>query len=184
MKVPLSWLREFVDVDLPPEVLAHRLTMAGTEVGSVDVIGGTWDNVFVARVASIDPHPNADRLKLATVSLHGKQVTVVCGAPNIAAGQAVAFARVGARLVDSRTGNIETLRAATIRGVESAGMVCSERELAIGDDHAGILVLPDDAPYRRSAERLSRRRDLSISRSRPTGPTACRSLALPARSPL
>ena len=146
MKVPLSWLKEFVDVELPPEELAHRLTMAGTEVASVDVIGGTWDNVFVARVASIDPHPNADRLKLATVSLHGEQVTVVCGAPNIAAGQAVAFARVGARLVDPRTGNAETLRAATIRGVESAGMVCSERELAIGDDHAGILVLPDDAP--------------------------------------
>ena len=146
MKVPLSWLKEFVDVDLPPDELAHRLTMAGTEVGSVEVIGGTWDNVFVARVASIDPHPNADRLKLATVSLPDEQVTVVCGAPNIAAGQAIAFARVGARLVDPRSGNIETLRAATIRGVESAGMVCSERELAIGDDHAGILVLPDDAP--------------------------------------
>ncbi len=146
MKLPLSWLREFVDVDLPPEELAHRLTMAGTEVGSVDVIGGTWDNVFVARVASIEPHPNADRLKLATVSLHDEQITVVCGAPNIAAGQAVAFARVGARLVDPRTGNAETLRAATIRGVESAGMVCSERELALGEDHAGILVLPDDAP--------------------------------------
>ena len=146
MKVPLSWLREFVDVDLPPEELAHRLTMSGTEVGSIDVIGGTWDNVFVAQVDSIDPHPNADRLKLATVSLHGEQVTVVCGAPNIAAGQLVAFARVGARLIDPRTGDLETLRAATIRGVESAGMVCSERELALGDDHAGILVLPDDAP--------------------------------------
>ena len=146
MKVPLSWLKEFVDVDLPPDELAHRLTMAGTEVGSVEVIGGTWDNVFVARVASIDPHPNADRLKLATVSLPDEQVTVVCGAPNIAAGQAIAFARVGARLVDPRSGNIETLRAATIRGVESAGMVCSERELALGEDHAGILVLPDDAP--------------------------------------
>ncbi|MDE2861172.1 MAG: phenylalanine--tRNA ligase subunit beta [Chloroflexota bacterium] len=146
MKVPLTWLREFVDVDLPPEELAHRLTMSGTEVGSIDVIGGTWDNVFVAQVDSIDPHPNADRLKLATVTLHGEQVTVVCGAPNIAAGQLVAFARVGACLVDPRTGDIETLRAATIRGVESAGMVCSERELALGDDHAGILVLPEDAP--------------------------------------
>ena len=146
MKVPLSWLREFVDVDLPPEELAHRLTMSGTEVGGIDVIGGAWDNVFVARVDAIDPHPNADRLKLATVSIHGEQVTVVCGAPNVAAGQLVAFARVGARLVDPRTGNVETLRAATIRGVESAGMVCSERELDLGDDHAGILVLPDDAP--------------------------------------
>lgn len=146
MKVPLSWLREYVDVDLPPEEVAHRLTMSGNEVGSIDVIGGTWDNVFVAQVAAIDPHPNADRLRLATVTLHGEQVTVVCGAPNIAAGQMIAFARVGASLVDARTGNLETLRAATIRGVESAGMVCSERELALGDDHTGILVLPDDAP--------------------------------------
>ena len=146
MKIPLSWLREYVDIDLPPAELAHRLTMSGTEVGSIEVVGGSWDNVFVGYVASVDPHPNADRLRLATVSLEGEELTVVCGAPNIAAGQKVAFARVGARLVDARTGNVETLKAARIRGVESAGMVCSERELALGDDHEGILVLPEDAP--------------------------------------
>ena len=146
MKIPLSWLREYVDIDLPPAELAHRLTMSGTEVGSIEVVGGSWDNVFVGYVASVDPHPNADRLRLATVNLEGEELTVVCGAPNIAAGQKVAFARVGARLVDARTGNVETLKAARIRGVESAGMVCSERELALGDDHEGILVLPEDAP--------------------------------------
>ena len=146
MKIPLSWLREYVDIDLSPEELAHRLTMAGTEVGSIDVVGGSWDNVFVGYVTSVDPHPNADRLRLATVSLDGEEMTVVCGAPNIAAGQKVPFAKVGARLIDSRTGEQETLKAARIRGVESAGMVCSERELALGDDHDGIVVLPDDAP--------------------------------------
>ena len=149
MKIPLSWLREYVDIDLPPAELAHRLTMSGTEVGSIEVVGGSWDNVFVGYVVSVDPHPNANRLRLATVSLEGEELTVVCGAPNIAAGQKVAFARVGARLVDARTGNVETLKAARIRGVESAGMVCSERELALGDDHEGILVLPEDAPQGR-----------------------------------
>ena len=146
MKIPLSWLREYVDIDLSPEELAHRLTMAGTEVGSIDVVGGSWDNVFVGYVTSVDPHPNADRLRLATVSLDGEEMTVVCGAPNIAAGQKVPFAKVGARLIDSRTGEQETLKAARIRGVESAGMVCSELELALGDNHDGIVVLPDDAP--------------------------------------
>ena len=104
MKVPLSWLKEYVDIDLPPEELAHKLTMAGTEVGGIDVVGGSWDNVFVGYVVSVDPHPNADRLRLATVSLDGEEMTVVCGAPNVAAGQKVPFAKVGARLIDARTG--------------------------------------------------------------------------------
>ncbi len=147
MKIPLSWLREYVDID-PDNVgeLAHRLTMAGNEVGEVHVIGGTWDNVYVGHVVSVVPHPNADRLTLVTVSLGNEEITVVCGAPNVAQGQRVAFARVGALLLDARTGETETLKAATIRGVESAGMVCSERELGLGDDHTGIVVLPEDAP--------------------------------------
>ena len=146
MRVPLSWLKEYVDVELPVEEIAHRLTMAGNEVGEIDVIGGTWDNVFVGLVTSVDPHPNADRLRLATVSLGNEELTVVCGAPNVAPGQRVAFAKVGARLLDTHTGEISTLKAAKIRGVESAGMVCSQRELGFGDDHTGILVLPEDAP--------------------------------------
>jgi phenylalanyl-tRNA synthetase beta chain len=146
MKIPLSWLREYVDIALTPAELAHRLTMAGNEVGEIDDIGGTWGNVYVGHVIRIEPHPNADRLQLATVSLGQEEITVVCGAPNVAQGQRIAFAQVGANLVDSRTGDTETLQAATIRGVVSAGMVCSERELGIGDDQSGILVLPEDAP--------------------------------------
>ena len=152
MKIPLSWLREYVDIDLPPQELAHRLTMSGNEVGEVEVIGGTWDNVYVGHVVSVEPHPNADRLRLATVSLGNEELTVVCGAPNIAQGQRVPFAKVGARLMDTRTGEPETLKAARIRGVESAGMVCSERELGLGDDHTGIVVLPEDAPIGKPLE--------------------------------
>ncbi len=96
---------------------------------------------------AVEPHPNADRLTLATVNLGGgESITVVCGAPNVAAGQKIAFARTGARLIDGHTGEPSVLRAARIRGVESAGMVCSEKELGLSDYHEGILVLPEDAP--------------------------------------
>ncbi len=146
MKVPLSWLRSYVDVSLPPKELGHRLTMAGLEAASITIVGGNWDNVFVAHVVSVERHPNADRLRLATVNLGTEQMTVVCGAPNIAPGQNVAFAKVGARVLDPDTGHLETLKAAKIRGVVSAGMVCSERELGLGTDHTGILVLDAAAP--------------------------------------
>ena len=154
MRVPLSWLSELVDWALPAEELAHRLTMAGLEVGAVERIGGTWDGCSVGRVVAVEPHPNADRLTLCTVDTGDEQVRVVCGAPNVAAGQKAAFARAGARLYDSRSGELTTLKAATIRGVRSEGMVCSERELGLGPDHDGILVLPDDAPVGVPLERL------------------------------
>ena len=111
-------------MSLPPDELAHRLTMAGLEVSDVERTGGDWDRdrVVVGRVLRVDPHPNADRLTLPTVDLgDGRTETVVCGAPNVAAGQKIAFAREGARLVSNRSGKIETLRAARIRGVESGG---------------------------------------------------------------
>ena len=149
MKVPLSWLKNYVPVSLSPDDLAHRLTMAGIEVGEVEETGGNWDRdkVLVGRVLEVDRHPNADRLTLPTVDLgDGEAITVVCGAPNVAPGQKIAFAREGARLLSPRSGKVETLKAATIRGVESAGMVCSALELELGDDHEGILVLDDDAP--------------------------------------
>lgn len=146
MRIPLSWLQEFVAVTLPPEELAHRLTMAGLEVGNMERIGGQWEKVFVGLVRKVMPHPNADRLRLCEVDLGTERWTVVCGAPNVAEGQKVAFAKVGARLFDPRTGKVETLRPARIRGVLSEGMVCSERELGLGEDHTGILVLPEDLP--------------------------------------
>ena len=146
MKIPLSWIRDYVDVALPPEELGHRLTMAGLETVGIETVGGSWHNVVVGRVVSVVPHPNADRLTLATVDPGTGPVTVVCGAPNVAADQRIAFARVGATLLDPDSGGLQTLKAATIRGVVSEGMVCSERELGLGDDHTGILVLSDDAP--------------------------------------
>jgi phenylalanyl-tRNA synthetase beta chain len=146
MKVSLNWLREYVRWSLPVEELAHRLTMAGDEVESVQRIGGEWDGVVVAEVVRLEPHPNADRLLLATVDLGGRQQTVVTGAPNLAVGQRVPFAPVGTTLIDGYSGERKTLKAAKIRGVESAGMVCSARELGLGDDHSGILVLPAEAP--------------------------------------
>ena len=145
MKVPLSWLRQYVNVDIPPSELAHRLTMAGVEVGEVEEIGG-WSEVYVGSVTAVRPHPNADRLRLCTVTTGSDEMEVVCGAPNVAAGQKICFARVGAYLYNAHSERYETLAAARIRGVESQGMICSELELGLGTDHTGIIVLPDDAP--------------------------------------
>lgn len=147
MRVPLCWLREYVDFDLDPAELAERLTIAGVEVGDIISTGGDWDGIRVARVLEVNPHPNADRLCLATVDRgEGEPQTVVCGAPNIAAGQKVAFAPAGTRLIDGKTGKPAVLRPANIRGVESTGMVLSEKELGISESHEGILVLPEGAP--------------------------------------
>ena len=145
MKVPLSWLRAYVDVTSSAEELAHRLTMAGVEVGCVERIGG-WTNCYVGRVLTIEPHPNADRLRLCTVDIGEEKFQVVCGAPNVAETQNIAFARIGATLFNTHSGKVEPLKAAKIRGVTSEGMICSVLELGIGEEHDGILVLPSDAP--------------------------------------
>ena len=146
MKISLKWLKDYVDIKLASKELAEKLTMAGLEVRAIETVGGTWDNVVIGEVVSLDPHPNADRLKLATVDLGTEQVTTVCGAPNISLGQRVAFAHVGARLIDSHTGETAVLKPAKIRGVVSEGMVCSEKELGISESHEGILVLPPETP--------------------------------------
>ncbi len=149
MLVPISWLKNYVPINDSPEELAHKLTMAGIEIGDVDVIGADWEpeSLIVGHVLKVDPHPNADRLRLPTVDLgNGETATVVCGAPNVAAGQKIAFAREGAMLYSPRSEKMETLKRARIRGVESAGMVCSVLELGLGEDHEGILVLDDNAP--------------------------------------
>ena len=140
MRVPLSWLSDYVDITLPPEDLARRLTIAGVEVAEVITSGGDWDGIRVALVTDVQPHPNADRLRLATVDVgDGESHTVVCGAPNVAKGQKIAFAAAGTRLIDGHTGQATVLKPAKIRGVESAGMVLSEKELGISDSHEGIV---------------------------------------------
>lgn len=145
MNVPLSWLRAYVDVTAPVDELAHRLTMAGIEVGGVEQIGG-WNSCYVGHVLTIEPHPNADRLRLCTVDIGEERFQVVCGAPNVAEQQKIAFARIGATLFNTHSGKVEPLKAAKIRGVTSEGMICSVLELGMGEEHDGILVLPDDAP--------------------------------------
>ena len=147
MLIPFSWLSEYVDIALPPAELAHRLTMAGIEVGDVIVRGG-WDGCVVGSVRATRPHPNADTLTLCEVDpgAGAATVEVVCGAPNVAAGQKICFARPGASLRNMHTGRREELKPARIRGILSEGMICSEAELEISDEHEGIIVLPADAP--------------------------------------
>ncbi|MDA0733087.1 MAG: phenylalanine--tRNA ligase subunit beta [Chloroflexi bacterium] len=145
MRVPLSWLKEYVDVEMSAQELAHRLTMAGVEAGDVIELGG-WTGCYVGHVLSVEQHPNADRLSLCRVDIGSEQMQVVCGAPNVAAGQKICFAKVGAYLYNTHSEKHENLKPARIRGVVSEGMICSELELGLGDGHEGIVVLPDDAP--------------------------------------
>lgn len=159
MRVPYSWLKDYVDIDMPIEDLAERLTMAGMEVEAIEHIGANWDRdkIFVGQIISVDPHPDADRLTLATVDYGaGQPLTVVTGAPNVKMYEGnmpahplkIAFAVVGAQLIDGHydDGRLLKLKATKIRGVRSEGMVCSEKELGLSDEHEGILYLPDDAP--------------------------------------
>lgn len=146
MLVPLSWLRDYVRIDVPVEEIAHRLTMAGLEVESIERTGGSWEHVVVGLVNAVKPHPNADRLRLVTVDNGSGTVEVVCGAPNVAEGQKIAYAAIGASLIDAHTGKVATLKPAKIRGVVSQGMVCSERELGLSGEHEGILVLDPSIP--------------------------------------
>lgn len=151
MKLSLNWLREFVDVDLPVAELASRLIDATAEVEGWETIGASWDpeRIRVAEVLAVEPHPNADRLRLVTVNAGAGEQQVVCGAPNVAVGQKIAFATEGAELIDGHTGEKARLKLRPIRGVESAGMVLSEKELGLSDDHEGILVLRPEAPIGR-----------------------------------
>ena len=155
MKVPLKWLKEYVNTDLPAAEVARRLTMAGTETSLV-TLGESWQGVVIGRIEAVEPHPNADRLRLVTVDTAAEKQKVVCGAPNLTVGDRIAFAAVGAELIDGYSGKKALLKEARIRGVVSCGMVCSEKELGISDSHQGILVLPAEAPLGRPlAEFLS-----------------------------
>ncbi len=157
MKLPLSWLAEFVTPQADVDELCRRLTLAGLEVENVERAALGFSDVFVARVLKVERHPNADRLNLCDIDAGAVgRFSVVCGAPNVRAGMTAPFARLGARLIGSGHGSgghrpaslqdAPPLQAAVIRGVRSEGMLCSERELGFSEDHAGIVALPDDAP--------------------------------------
>ena len=173
MKVPISWLKDFVDIDLSIEDLAHRLTLAGLEVEEIQYIGlpkpegqqqykitgFSWDpeKIVVGAILEVMPHPSADKLVLCKLD-DGDQVhTVLTGAPNLYEYKGkgplktplkVAYAKEGATIIDAYTpgNNTAVLKRRKIRGVESYSMACSERELGISDEHEGIIILPEDAP--------------------------------------
>lgn len=138
MKVSLNWLRDYIDIDLTPEMLAHRLTMAGLEVESISRVSPGFTGVVVAKIRAVRPHPQGGKLSLCEVITGSGTVPIVCGAPNVREGILVPLAKVGATIPGGYT-----IKSSRIRGEVSEGMLCSEEELGIGEDAAGILVLPE-----------------------------------------
>lgn len=142
MKFAVSWLNDWVDVPVTPAKLAARLTQAGLEVDAVEVDGAGIEDVLVAEVLAVEKHPDADRLKVCSVSRGaGEPLEIVCGAPNVVAGMKTPLALPGTRLPDGTK-----LRRSKIRGVVSNGMLCSAIEIGLGTESDGILALPADAP--------------------------------------
>lgn len=142
MKISLQWLKELAEIDLAVDKLAHALTMGGLEVEEVTPVAGEFSGIVVGHVKSVAPHPNADKLRVTEVDAGtGEILTIVCGAPNVAAGQKVPTALVGAKLPGGTHGTAMEIKKAKLRGVESSGMLCSARELGLSQDHEGLLVL-------------------------------------------
>lgn len=146
MQVSLNWLNELVEIkDIDVNQIAHELTMSGLEVEEIEEVKPKFTNIITARIEKIDNHPNSDRLHLVTVNTGSALKTVVCGGQNIAVGQVIPYASVGSKVLDRKTGEMFELTPATIRGVESQGMLCSDDELGVADrnyqEEDGILIL-------------------------------------------
>lgn len=136
MKISLNWLKEYIPFDFSAEELADRLTMVGLEVEEIHRNEPSFRGVVVGKIVRVEKHPKADKLKVCRVDVGEEVLSVVCGAPNVKEGRRVPVAKVGAVL----DGHI-SVKSASIKGVRSRGMICSERELGLSDDHSGILVL-------------------------------------------
>jgi len=150
MFVTFNWLREFVPIEVSIAKLTDMLTMAGLEIEAVEDIKPQFDKVVVGKILKISPHPNADKLVLCDVETgESSPLRMVCGATNMKDGDTVAVALVGAGLA----GGIK-VKKAKIRGETSVGMMCSERELGLGDDHSGIMILPPDTPLGKAVEEV------------------------------
>ncbi len=147
MNISYNWLKEYVNFDLTPEEVAAALTSIGLETGGVEevqTIKGGLEGIVIGEVLTCEPHPNSDHMHVTTVNLgQGDPVQIVCGAPNVAAGQKVVVATLGTKLYDGD--ECFTIKKSKLRGVESNGMICAEDEIGIGTSHAGIIVLPEDA---------------------------------------
>jgi phenylalanyl-tRNA synthetase beta chain len=141
MKFSENWLREWVDLPIGTEELVAQLTMAGLEVDAVEPAAADFSGVVVGEVLEVQPHPDADKLRVCQVNAGAEPLQIVCGAPNVRVGMKVPTALVGATL----PGDLK-IKKAKLRGVESSGMLCSARELGLADDHAGLMSLPESAP--------------------------------------
>jgi len=141
MLIPVRWLKDYVETKRTPQEIAHALTMVGLEVEGMTRKAPGFQGVVTARVQTVEKHPNADKLSLCRVTDGKTDYSVVCGAPNVSAGLTIALARIGAVL----PGDFKIKRS-KIRGVESEGMICSERELGLSEEAAGIMHLPNDLP--------------------------------------
>ena len=142
MRIPLSWLQEYISLSLSPDEIAKLLTMAGLEVDHYETIGENLKDVVVARVLEANKHPNADKLTLATVTDGKQNYQIVCGAPNCRAGMKTALARVGTTV--GQGDQAFTIKKAKIRGIESEGMLCAEQELGLPEQQDGIIEFSDD----------------------------------------
>lgn len=142
MKIPLSWLKEFLDIPLPSQKIAEALTLAGLEVEKIEELSPSFEGVVVATVVSIMPHPNAERLRIATVFDGKEELQIVCGAPNCRPGIKTALAKIGATLKEA-SGKSFKIKKSKLRDIESHGMLCSGKELGLSEDQEGILELSD-----------------------------------------
>jgi phenylalanyl-tRNA synthetase beta chain len=138
MKIAVNWVNDFLEKDLTPAAMAEAMELAGIEVEAIELAAKLDAKIVVGKVLSVKPHPNADKLRLAEVDVKSGKLAIVCGAPNLAAGQLVAVAQVGSTLPDGLT-----IAAVKMRGETSEGMLCSERELGLGQNHDGIMVLAE-----------------------------------------
>jgi len=148
MQFSESWLRQYVNPSLDSDALGHAMTMAGLEVEEQHSVAPAFTKIVVAQILSAEQHPDADRLRVCKVDAGtGQELQIVCGAPNARAGIKIPCAMVGAELPPAEAGGKPfMIKVGKLRGVESQGMLCSGRELGLGDDHEGILELPADAP--------------------------------------
>ncbi len=157
MKISERWLRDYVDIDITAEQLAQRLTLTGTEISGISSLTPNLSGVVVGQVLTKEKHPKADRLSVCRVNVGKEVLDVICGAPNVAAGQKVPVALVGSVL----PGDFR-IEARAIRGVQSQGMICSEKELNISEEASGIMVLEDDLPLGKPLQEVLPLNDLIL----------------------
>ena len=157
-----AWLKEWVDPQMSSDHLMERLTMAGLEVDGFSSVASDFKGIVVGKVITVQPHPNADKLKLCLVNDGVEDYKVVCGAPNVIPGMKVPFAKVGAEIQARNEEAPLKIKKAKIRGEESSGMLCSAEELGLEDKSDGLLAFPDEFSLGSDVRHALELEDLSI----------------------